>query len=516
MAPEPTTKVVSFEANAFLAEIVRSSDDAIITKDLNGVITSWNLGAEQMFGYTAQEAIGRSITIIIPSDRLAEESDILARLRRGDRIDHYETVRRHKDGTDRYISLTISPVRDEQGRIIGASKIARDITLRKQTERKLFEADRRKDEYLAMLSHELRNPLAPISNSVEVLRRLVGNQPELKSLMELMYRQVQHLNHLIEDLLDVSRISLGKIKLHQETINLGSIVSQAVEAAEPMREHLQHELTVIQLPEPVYVRADPTRLFQLLGNLLNNACKFTERGGHIWLKVEREDEQAVIRVRDTGIGLAADQLGRIFEMFIQVDASLDRSQNGLGIGLMLVKSLVEMHGGTVEAHSEGLGRGSEFVVRLPVFTERPKAKPQRDLGVRREMTGPIQCRILIVDDNRDSAESLTMLCKLNGHEVQSAYDGLEAIETAVKFRPNVILLDIGLPGLNGYEVARQIRSQLPDRDLTLVALTGWGREEDRRSAQEAGFDAHLVKPLDFDALERILNKSCTDPKAKLS
>ncbi len=397
--------------------------------------------------------------------------------------------------------------------------ISQQVQARKEIEESreaLREADRRKDEYLAMLSHELRNPLAPISNSVEILRRMRGNEPEMKSLAELMYRQVRQINHLIDDLLDVSRIRQGKIELRLETIDLASVISQAVEVAQPMCEDLKHELTVTIPTDPIYLRADSTRLLQLLGNLLNNACKFTQKGGHIWLRVEREDRYAIIRLQDTGIGLAAEQLPRIFEMFSQVDTSLERSRDGLGIGLMLVKSLVEMHGGMVEAHSDGLGRGSEFVVRLPVLPEEPKAKPQGRLGVKQATAGLGRCRVLVVDDNRDSAETLMMLCKLNGHEVHTVYDGSAAVEAAAKFQPDLILLDIGLPGLNGYEAARQIRSERGDNDLILVALTGWGSEEDRRRAREAGFDAHLVKPVDFDALEKILEKSSASHKTRLA
>ena len=317
-----------------------------------------------------------------------------------------------------------------------------------------------------------------------------------------MQRQVGHMVRLVDDLLDVSRISRGKIELRKEPVELASVVNHAVEAVRPLCESMDHELTVTLPPKPTYLNADPTRLAQVVGNLLNNACKFTEKGGRIRLTVERDGKQAVIRVQDTGIGIAAEQLPRIFEMFTQVDTSLERSRDGLGIGLTLVKNLVEMHDGTVEARSAGVGQGSEFVVRLPLLSEPLPALPQQPSGVKPVAT--VQRRILVVDDNRDAAESLAMLLKLSGHEVHTAHDGLEAVEAAAKFQPDVILLDIGLPRLNGYEAARRIREQQRDKGLMLVALTGWGQEEDRRRSEEAGFDAHLVKPVDLAALSKLL------------
>ncbi len=347
-----------------LSAIVDSSDDAIISKSLDGIIQSWNAAAERLFGYTAEQAVGRHISFLIPADRADEEDRIIARLRAGERVDHFDTVRVRSDGRLVQVSLTISPIRDAAGRVVGASKIARDITERKQLEDKLrqvaadlSEADRRKDEFLAMLAHELRNPLAPIRNAVQVLRLTGGNGEAVASASDMLDRQVGQMVRLVDDLLDVSRISRGKIELRRGRVELASVVNHAVEAARPLAQCLEHELTVTLPPEPIYLNADPTRLAQVVGNLLNNACKFTDKGGRISLTVEREGDEAVIRVRDTGIGIAADQLPRIFDMFTQVDTSLERSQSGLGIGLTLVKNLVEMHGGTVEAHSAGTRSG---------------------------------------------------------------------------------------------------------------------------------------------------------------
>jgi two-component system, chemotaxis family, CheB/CheR fusion protein len=319
---------------------------------------------------------------------------------------------------------------------------------------------------------------------------------------ELVERQVGHLVGLVDDLLDVSRISRGKIELRRGRIELAAVLTDAIEIARPLSERREHELTVTVPPEPICVNADPLRLTQVVGNLLNNACKFTEKGGRIRLSVEREGEQAVIRVRDNGIGIAANQLPLIFDMFMQADVSIERSGSGLGIGLALVKNLVEMHGGTVEAHSAGVGHGSEFVVRLPITAE--AATPQPIAPPVDEPATTTARRILVVDDNRDAAESLAMLLELTGNETHTAHDGLEALETAAQVRPDLILLDIGLPKINGYEAARRIREQPWGKSVVLVALTGWGQAEDRQKSREAGFDGHIVKPVDLEALTRLL------------
>jgi CheY-like chemotaxis protein len=306
---------------------------------------------------------------------------------------------------------------------------------------------------------------------------------------------------LVEDLLDMSRISRGKIELRKEHVELAPVIDQAVETVRSLQTTLGHELTVTLPPHPVYLDADPTRLAQIVGNLLNNACKFTDEGGRISLTVAQDRDQAVIRVSDNGIGIAAEHLPHLFEMFAQVDTSLERSRGGLGIGLTLVKSLVEMHGGTVEVHSGGPGRGSEFVIRLPVLSGAPVLSSQPAIV---EAMPAVGRRILIVDDSEDSAESLAMLLQLDGHETHKAYDGAAAIEAVARLRPEVVLLDIGLPGLNGYEVCSRIREEPWGKELMLVALTGWGQEEDRQRSRDAGFDAHLVKPVDHQVLLKLL------------
>jgi PAS domain S-box-containing protein len=625
-------KARQLQTARLLASIVESSDDAIIGKGLDGTIQSWNAAAERLFGYPAEEAVGRHISLVIPPDRLAQESDIIARLKAGQRIDHLETERLGSDGTRLLVSLTISPIRDDSGTVTGASTIVRDVTRQRQaeaerqkfvtlvetstdfigmsdldgmpffvnraglemvglddieqarrtpvssfffpedqhrivheffptileeghgeievrfrhfktgearwmaykvvtlpdaagrpiafatvsqdvTERKrlednlkrlaadLSEADRRKNEFLAMLAHELRNPLAPISNAARVLR-LGGRDGEaLRPASEMLERQVGQMARLVDDLLDMSRITRGKIELRRERIELGPIVDQAVEAVRAMYKSMSHQLTVVLPPEPMCLDADPARLTQVIGNLLNNACKFTDPGGHVWLTVARESQQIAVRVRDNGIGISAEHLPRLFEMFAQVDTSLERSRDGLGIGLTLVKTLVEMHGGTVEAHSDGLGRGSEFVVRLPVLAEMPERQSRPPVG---ELMPSVGRRVLIVDDSEDGAESLAMLLRFAGHDTYKAHDGIAAIEAAEQLQPDAVLLDFGLPRLNGYEVCSRIRQEPWGKDLVLVALTGWGQEEDRQRSKEAGFDAHMVKPVDHDVLLTLL------------
>ena len=505
------------EARARLAAIVDSSEDAIISKTLDSVIRTWNTGAERLFGYTAEEAVGRPITLIIPTDRLDEEVEILARLTRGERIEHFETVRRAKDGRQLDISLTVSPIRDAEGRIIGASKVARDVTERRRAEEALQaselrlresvealrDADRRKDEFLALLAHELRNPLAPLRNGLQVMRLASGDADVVAKTRDMMDRQLSHMVRLIDDLLDVSRISSNKMELRRTRVLLADVVSSAVETARPALEAAGHELTVSLPPEPVHLEADLTRLAQVFGNLLNNSAKYTKRGGNIRLAAVWEGDQVVVTVQDTGIGIPAFALPNIFDMFSQVDRSIERSTGGLGIGLALVKGFVEMHGGKVEAASPGQGKGSTFTVRLPVLKDRAESYP----GIPAERwpdSAGSKRRILVVDDNQDSATSMAMMLQLLGNEIRTAQDGLEAVELAEQFRPQVVLMDIGMPNLNGYEATRRIREQPWGRDMAVIALTGWGQEMDRAKSKEAGCDGHLVKPINLPDLEKLL------------
>jgi PAS domain S-box-containing protein len=663
------------QTRALLAAIVESSDDAIVGKTLEGVIQSWNAGAHRIFGYTPEETIGRPITLIIPPDKQDEETSILRRLRQGQRIDHFETVRVTKDGRLVNLSLSISPVRDSSGQIVGVSKVARDITARKRTEetvrkqgerlqllweaaevllttdepdlmmqalfakiaphfaldtyfnfmvnesgeglnlvsyvgtpdaearkiaridfgqgicgnaallresivandiqhsadphvqlvkswglrtfacnpllagnrllgtlsfasrrrdrfdddeleflrtichyvtvayervrliQQLRDTDRRKDEFLATLAHELRNPLAPIRNSLHIMRLMSGDAASVTQARNMMERQLVQMVRLIDDLLDVSRVTRGKLDLRKERVDLASVISSAVETARPLIEAAGHELTIQLSEQPIFLDADPMRLAQVFANLLNNSAKYMDRGGRIWLTAERaqghgERPEAVVAVRDSGVGIPPEALPRIFDMFAQVDQSLEKSQGGLGIGLTLVKRLVEMHGGTVEAHSEGAGKGSLFTARLPVVGARPVVQPAAgENGVTRHR---MCCRMLVADDNQDAAESMGMMLRLMGHEVRTVHDGIQAVDESAAFRPDIVLLDIGMPRLNGYDAARRIRAQDWGQRMILIALTGWGQEEDKRLAADAGFNQHFTKPVNPADIEKLV------------
>ncbi|MFO0967819.1 MAG: PAS domain S-box protein [Gemmataceae bacterium] len=640
-------------AQSQLAVIVASSEDAIFSKDLNGVLTSWNRGAERLYGYTAEEVVGKSVSLLIPPDLPDEAPGIMERLKRGERIERYETVRVRKDGQRVEVALSVSPMRNSSGELLGASVIAQDITARKRvekalkakeaeldlvisrtplllircsrdlryafvnraaadflgrraedvihhpiaeimgpdafatikpyiervlrgetvdfeseiayarvgrrfmrvqytpdrdesghvigwistivdvTERKqlererdaragelavalgkrteearraekaeqmLREADRRKDEFIATLAHELRNPLAPLRNALELLRRTDDDKPLMEQARSMMERQVSQIVRLVDDLLDISRITQGKLQVRKERVSLADVLNAAIETARPLIDASAHELTIALPPQALHLHADPIRLAQAFSNLLNNAAKYTEKAGHIWLTAERRGDQAVVSVRDTGIGIAAEHMPHIFKIFSQMTPALERSQGGLGIGLSLVKGLVELHGGTIEARSAGVGKGSEFTIQLPIVDVPVEAPPKESDAPRR---GPGR-RVLVVDDLRDSADSMATLLRMMGHEARTAYDGLEAVQTAAAFQPNIVLLDIGLPKMNGYEVARRIRHEPWGGNVALIAMTGWGQDEDKRQSLEAGFDHHLTKPVETAALEKLL------------
>jgi CheY-like chemotaxis protein len=376
---------------------------------------------------------------------------------------------------------------------------ARNITVRKQMELELLEADRRKNEFLAILAHELRNPLAPIRNSLDVLRLARDDQATLAATVEILERQVNHMVRLVDDLLEVSRISRGIIELDREEIDVHSLVRTAIEMSRPLIENAGHELVVDAADEPLIVDGDSVRLTQSVANLLNNAAKYTQARGQIRVTIGREDRDAVISVCDTGIGIPAEMLSQIFELFTQIRDDSGRFQCGLGIGLTLVKSLVELHGGSIQARSAGVGLGSEFAIRLPLIERAPAPQPQS-----RATAEPMRlirnARILIVDDNRDAAQTMGKLLQSLGAEVLVTFNGPEAINRLPNFQPDSVLLDIGMPGMDGYETARRIREWPEHRGIRLIALTGWGQEGDRRRTSQAGFDAHLVKPVDMGQL----------------
>ena len=495
---------------ALLAAIVDSSDDAIVSKTLEGRILSWNRGATRIFGYQPDEVIGKPITIIIPPELHAEEKQILDKLRRGEQIDHFDTVRVTKDGRRIAISLTVSPVRAADGTVIAASKVARDISERKLAEQRLQEseealrlADRRKDEFLALLAHELRNPLAPIRYALAANRKPGRTPQQLRQAEEIIERQVTHMSRLLDDLLDISRITRGALELKKTRTELTSIIGAAIETARPILEAKHHSL-VLELPtQPVQLEADVVRLGQVFSNLLINAAKYTDPGGQIHLRAHQESDWVVVSVIDNGIGISAELLPRVFTMFVRADQAIGHAEGGLGVGLSLVRGLVMLHGGSVQARSKGPGKGSEFTVRLPAGALLPECL-DAEMGMESSLAADAGLKILVVDDNRDAADTCAMLLEASGHHVQTAYTGRQALELARTFRPHALLLDIGLPDIDGYKLAQQVRATPWGRSAILVAVTGWGQEQDRLRAVEAGFDQHLVKPISAETVESLL------------
>jgi PAS domain S-box-containing protein len=496
-------------------EVTLSSiGDAVITTDTQGTVTFLNPVAELMTGWKTAEACGQPLekvfNIINEETRQPASNPVHKVLREGMVValaNHTALIAR--DGTERGIEDSAAPIKDAAGSICGAVMVFHDVTERRRAEKALKEAGKRKDEFLAMLAHELRNPLVPIRNGLKVLS-LAGNNPIMvENTRSMMDQALNQLVRLVDDLLDVSRITTGKLQLRKQRVELAAVVQSAVETSRPLIDEQRHKLTITLPQAPVLLDADPTRLAQVFANLLNNAAKYSEEGGAIALSAERQGEEVVARVTDNGIGIPTEHLPRIFEMFAQVDTAFERSQGGLGIGLALVQGLVEMHGGRIAARSDGPGKGSEFVVRLPLVSTQPLpgSQPANDEG--EESSPGATCRILIVDDNRLSSKSTAMLLRLMGHELATAQDGIEGIECARTFRPDVILLDIGLPRLNGYETARRIREQPWGRNVFLIAVTGYGQDEDRRRALAAGFDYHLVKPVNFAELEKKLGEIAT-------
>jgi PAS domain S-box-containing protein len=676
---------------ALLAAIVESSDDAIVSKTLDGIIRSWNAGATRLFGYKAEEVTGKPITIIIPVDLQQEERQILEKLKRGERIDHFETLRVTKDGRRIPVSLTVSPVRNSRGEIVGASKIARDISERrrieqvlregrmllsaeadalaklnewssrlwrsqtlsegleemlgavmellgadkgniqlrgevsgvyviaahrgfqqdfleffreisvegdsacgralrtgqrviiedveadqtykalrdvaraadyravvstplvgsagtplgilsthfrsahrptdqelrrldlytrqasdfiqrckmeddlKQSETALREADRRKDEFLALLAHELRNPLAPIRYALATTKKSGRTLEQQKRAEEIIERQVTHMSHLLDDLLDVSRITHGTLELKRSPTELTSVLGAAIEAARPILDAKHHTFS-LDLPNyAVRLEADPVRLAQVFSNIVINAAKYTDAGGRIQVRASQEGNEVVVAVRDNGIGISADMMPRLFTLFSQAHSAIGRSEGGLGVGLALVRGLITLHGGRVEVRSDGVNQGSEFIVWLPVGAP-AAAESEVQGGVDRQPGG--QLRVVVADDNQDAAESCATMLELSGHDVKTAYNGQQAFEIAETFRPHAVLLDIGLPDVNGYELAQKVRAAPWGRSMVLIAVTGWGQEEDRRRAFQAGFDHHLTKPIAPEAVENLLRSLC--------
>jgi PAS domain S-box-containing protein len=495
-----TADKLAEQERARLAAIVESSDDAIVSKDLAGIIRTWNAGAERLFGYAAQEAVGRPIAMLLPPDRLGEEDEILRKLREGDRVDHFETKRLTKDGRTVEVSITVSPLRDRSGAITGASKIARDITERKRYEDELRQADRHKTEFLGVLSHELRNPLAPIRTAVHLLDRLPGADPRSARARAVIRRQTEHLARLVDDLLDVTRISRGKIQLQRAVIDLREVVRRTTEDHRVMFDQGEIELR-LELPSgPVWADVDATRIAQILGNLLQNAIKFTPAHGATTVTLRAAGGRAELLVHDTGVGMQPESVARVFQPFVQEERNLARTRGGLGLGLALAKGLIELHGGTIEASSEGVGRGSEFRLALPLASAPGTVS---EAAKRHAFAGP-ERHILVIEDNLDAAETLAEVLELEGHRVDLARDGASGIAMARELKPDIVICDLGLPDIDGYEVARVLRLDAELRSIRLIALSGYAQPEDKLRAREAGFDAHLGKPSPVSSLTTLL------------
>jgi PAS domain S-box-containing protein len=490
------------ESERNLRLIAENTTDAVFAYSLDRRLIYVNPAFETLWGRPAAELLTTPIAKFLHPEDAPRCRALLDDAFRGKAFVGEEFRVMSSDGTDKWCLSSGGPLLAADGVQIGVQGRAHDITDRKRADEALREAGRRKDEFLAMLGHELRNPLAPIRNGLQFLRRSESPSPQGERVRDLVERQVEHLTRLVDDLLDISRITRGRIELRRERVNLAEVVNRAADLVRPLIQERGHELTIILPPHPVYVDGDAVRLAQVLANLLNNAAKYTEPGGHILLAATSEPSEVVIRVRDDGIGIDPELLPHVFDMFVQADGTLDRAHGGLGVGLSLVKRLVEMHNGSAAARSDGMNRGSEFVVRLPTVVEPERAEP---IGV--PPNGVYQSRgrrVLVVDDNVDAAQSLAMLLEFRGHEVRVAHDGQAAVPAVCDFRPDVVLLDLGLPGMNGYEVAREVRSRPEFANLVLAAVTGYGQEEDRRRSREAGFDYHFVKPVDPKDLESLL------------
>jgi PAS domain S-box-containing protein len=489
----------SEEGFRLLVDSIR--DYAIFMLDPSGRVMSWNAGAERIKGYKAAEIIGHHFSRFYTiADIEAEEPGRALR----DAMRHGSTEKEgwrvRKDGSRFWANVVITALFDVTGEHRGFAKITRDLTQRRQIEA-LEQTNRRVNEFLAMLAHELRNPLAPIRNAISVMHRAGTMDATAAWARDVIDRQTTHLTRLVDDLLDISRITSGKITLRCQPVDVNEVVARAVEVARPIIDQKHHALTVIAAPQPVMVDADATRLAQIIVNLLNNAAKYTPEHGRIRLSVASDEEIAIATVQDNGVGIPPPLLPHVFDLFAQGDRSTGRSDGGLGIGLSLARRLVELHRGTIHAKSDGPDLGSEFTMRLPLLHQLPPAASKGGTG---EAADAAVRRVLVVDDNEDSALTMVMLLEVAGHKAKVAHDGVTALTLAREFKPHVVLLDIALPEMNGYEVAQRMRMMPELSRAVLVAMTGYGQDEDRRRSADAGFSEHLVKPIDPSALERVI------------
>jgi PAS domain S-box-containing protein len=483
-----------------------AKDGILILDASNGKITEANPFMTELLGYPIDELIGKELWQIGLFEDIEESQAAFQQLQKEGYIRYRDLPLETKSGRKAEVEFISNVYNVDHHSVIQCN--IRDITDRRQLERAEAQAEaltdlhQRKDEFLAMLSHELRNPLAAITNAVQILDLQQDELPIQKKARTIIRRQTGNLVVLVNDLLEVSRILTGNIQLHREDIDLRGVIQQAIETSRPLIDQNKHELTLSVPMEPAWLHADAQRLEEVIINLLNNAAKYTPESGHIRLNLQQDDHELVLRVRDTGIGIAPDVLPHIFELFTQAPRSLDRSQGGLGVGLSVARKLVELHEGIIEAHSEGLGKGSEFIIRLPNPSTTPTL-PQI-LAEQEKKDSGSGWRVLVVDDNVDSADSIAMLLQVFGHEVRVAYSGQAALEVAGQYEPHIVLLDIGLPEMDGYEVARRFRQHGQLEDVKLIAVTGYGRDSDRLQTREAGFDYHLVKPVDSQKLEDVL------------
>ena len=497
---------------ARLVAIVASSTQAIVSQDLDGVVRSWNSGAERLFGYPAEAMIGHRLAMLVPPERAGEDADIRRQVIQGKSVG-VESVRLARDGRALDVFISAAPILRPNGSVGGVSSIISDISEQLAARREvaqlledLRQADRRKDDFIATLAHELRNPLAPIRNAAAVMRYAPDLNPKLQWCRDVIDRQVAHMAALLDDLLDVSRLTRDKINLRRDRVELGTAIAQAVEINRHVIESRGHKFTLDLAPQPIEVEGDITRLIQIFGNLLNNAAKYTQPGGEISITTLVSDGQVIVRVRDSGIGISPDHLTDIFDLFAQVDSAREGTEGGLGIGLALVKGLVDRHGGRIVARSDGLNSGSEFIVYLPLAPSVPARVTGDHLAIVAERPEAKPLQVLVVDDNVDAAESLAMILQAHHHQVRTAHDGQEALKLAAEQTPDVMVLDLGMPRLSGYEVARQVREQPWGGDVLLIACTGWGQPEDRRRSEESGFDHHLVKPVSASTVLRLVRQ----------
>jgi PAS domain S-box-containing protein len=507
MPPDALT-LQQHEAALRLAAIVNSSDDAIVSKTLGGIIVSWNPAAEQMFGWTAGEVVGKSITIIVPEDRLDEERHVIEQLRRGQSIDHYETLRVRKDGVQIPISLTVSPIRDLSGTIVGASKIARDISDRRRVEEErerllaqeqaaradAERASRVKDDFLATLSHELRTPLTSIMGWVRMLRQRTLDDRAAERALEIVDRNTQALTRLVEDILDVSSITMGRFRLENVPVDLAAVIPAAVDAVRhaATAKNIRLDVTLDATVRPV--AGDAGRLQQVVWNLLSNAVKFTPDGGHVAVSLAPSGSYAELRVVDDGQGISPEFAPRLFDRFTQHDASTTRQHGGLGMGLAIVRHLVELHGGTARAESPGLGRGATFIVRLPQVLGRPASPDERPEPAAAVLGG---IRVLAVEDEADTRELVATILRQAGADVTVAASVEEALRALTTSPPDVVLCDIAMPGHDGYELLREVKRRRGALARTpFVALTAHVQESERRRSVAEGFSVHVGKPID--------------------